>query len=90
MVLKNASFECFFMLLTLFLNSLYLFQSSVCLVLVALCFTLSRCRDVFLISELYHGLSFGRIVTILVGIHVFARLRNFVINKDVALSIFPV
>ena len=58
----------FFKLLTLFRSVLYLFQLLGNFVLIALCFCRSPCREKFRISESYHSLSFGLIVTYIRGI----------------------
>ncbi len=42
-----------------------------------------------LISESYHGLSFGRIVTSFRGIHCFAKSINLTVNSSAASSILP-
>lgn len=47
-------------------------------------FFLSLWRDVFLIPELYHGLSLGRIVTYCDGIQDLANSKNVLVNCRVA------
>ena len=70
-LLKYCSLAYFFKLLTLFLKCLYFVQLSDVWVRTAFVRCLFRFRKLSLISELNQGLSSGRKVTSLEGIHSF-------------------
>ena len=82
---SKCSLAVFFKLLTLFLCFLYLSISDCLLIFFAILRIRSRFLISLLSSLLNHGLSLLRIVTILVGMHSLATLRNFSVKYVVAM-----
>ena len=87
--LKKDCFAYFFMLFTLFLSCLYLFNIDNFPDLKASFFSLSLFLQNFRISLLNQGLSSGRTKTFLEGMEADTRFRKVVVKQEQASSILP-